>query len=87
MIKQTFDGRQRTGCYISPYFNTLHDVRCMTNGSCKYLCSITVISIHFYNLAYQCNTVFSDVIQTPYKRRNISSSCLGSQQCLSYGKY
>ena len=62
-------------------------MRRMADGSRKHLGSVAIITVYVHNLTHQSNTVFTDVVKTAYKRRNVSYSGFCRQQRLPYGKY
>lgn len=85
MIQQSFYGGKRTCSYIRPYLYALDDMRRMADGSRKHLGSVAIITVYVHNLTHQSDTVFTDVVKTAYKRRNVSCSGFCRQQRLSYG--
>lgn len=87
MIQQSFYGGKRTCSYIRPYLYALDDMRRMADGSRKHLGSVAIITVYVHNLTHQSDTVFTDVVKTAYKRRNVSCSGFCRQQRLPYGKY
>ena len=87
MIQQSFYGGKRTCSYIRPYLYALDDMRRMADGSRKHLGSVAIITVYVHNLTHQSATVFTDVVKTAYKRRNVSCSGFCRQQRLPYGKY